>query len=220
MPDYYQLLGVRPDASPAEIRSAYLRLARDRHPDRHTDPAEKAHAEESFREITTAFNTLSNERSRREYDDELARPKATTPEELAQEAYLQGIERLKAQDHQEALGFFRAAVHHLPERAEYQVALGRVLAMNPSLGHEAVTVFEKAATLEPQNAQIYVELARILHNQGLRIRARRAVEAALRLAPHDPDVARILAGLGMRPDKGGAAAPRGSGLLDRLRGKS
>jgi curved DNA-binding protein CbpA len=219
VPDYYELLGVRPDATTAEIRSAYLRLARDRHPDRYTDAVEKARAQESFKEITTAFNTLSNERSRREYDRDRARPKASTPEELAQEAFVQGMERWKARDYQAAIELFRAAVHHMPHRAEYQVALGRALATNPQLGHEAVTVLEKAASLEPRNALIQAELARILHRQGLRIRAQRAAESALRLAPRDSDVARVLAGLGLLPEKDGATS-RSTGLLDRLRDKS
>jgi curved DNA-binding protein CbpA len=220
LPNYYELLGVRPDATTAEIRSAYLRLARDRHPDRYTDPAQKAQAQESFKEITTAFNTLSNDKSRREYDNERARPKASTPEELASEAYGQGMEKYKTRDYQAALELFRAAVHHQPNRAEYQLALGRTLAMYPQSGHEAVTMLERAANLEPRNVIIQVELARILNSQGLRIRAQRAAETALRLAPHDENVARALAGIGLRPDKKEAAAARSSGILDRLRGKS
>ena len=60
--------GVARNATAADIRKAYVRLARERHPDRFTDPAEKKQAEEAFTELTAAFNALSNERSRREYD--------------------------------------------------------------------------------------------------------------------------------------------------------
>ena len=58
MSDYYELLGVAPSASAAEVRQAYVRLAREKHPDRFPDPAEKQRAQSAFQDITTAFNTL------------------------------------------------------------------------------------------------------------------------------------------------------------------
>ncbi|HSD67086.1 MAG TPA: J domain-containing protein, partial [Vicinamibacteria bacterium] len=49
------MLGVAPSASTAEIRQAYARLAREKHPDRFTDPAEKDRAQKLFQDITHAF---------------------------------------------------------------------------------------------------------------------------------------------------------------------
>ena len=82
MSDYYQMLGVTPSASAAEIRKAYALLARERHPDRFTDPAEKRRAETAFQEITAAFNALMNPDRRREYDETRHRPQPRTPEEV------------------------------------------------------------------------------------------------------------------------------------------
>ena len=42
MASYYEILGIPRTATSAEVRQAYARLARERHPDRFTDPAEKA----------------------------------------------------------------------------------------------------------------------------------------------------------------------------------
>ncbi|MCA1688064.1 MAG: molecular chaperone DnaJ, partial [Actinobacteria bacterium] len=63
--DYYEILGVSRGASEAEIKKAYRRLARDHHPDVN---AHDGGAEERFKELTEAYEVLSNPESRRAYD--------------------------------------------------------------------------------------------------------------------------------------------------------
>ena len=64
---YYDVLGVDRAASTEEIRDAFRRLARDRHPDRLTG-VERESAEREFQAITEAYNLLSNPESRARYD--------------------------------------------------------------------------------------------------------------------------------------------------------
>ena len=64
--DYYEVLGVAKDASPDEIKKAYRKLAREHHPDVSKDTKEVA--EEKFKEISEAYEVLSNEDSRHRYD--------------------------------------------------------------------------------------------------------------------------------------------------------
>ena len=64
-PDFYETLGVNSDASETEIKKAYRKLARKYHPDVNPGDAE---AEEKFKEISQAYNTLSDADKRSKYD--------------------------------------------------------------------------------------------------------------------------------------------------------
>lgn len=63
-PTLYGVLGVKPEASTDEVRSAYRRLARQWHPDICHDPD----AAEQFKIITNAYQVLTNEALRRKYE--------------------------------------------------------------------------------------------------------------------------------------------------------
>ena len=63
--DYYEVLGLSREASETEIKKAYRRLARDHHPD--ANPGDTG-AEERFKELTEAYEVLSNPQARRAYD--------------------------------------------------------------------------------------------------------------------------------------------------------
>ena len=65
MEDLYEILGVSKNASQSEIKSAYRKLAVKYHPDK--NPGDKA-AEEKFKKITAAYDVLSDETKRRQYD--------------------------------------------------------------------------------------------------------------------------------------------------------
>ena len=63
--DYYEVLGVKKDASAEEIKKAYRKSAMKYHPDR--NPGDKT-AEEKFKELGEAYEVLSDDDKRARYD--------------------------------------------------------------------------------------------------------------------------------------------------------
>lgn len=70
MKNYYEILEVNETASQEVIERVYKLLAKKYHPDMNLDNPKEA--EEKFKEVTTAYETLSNPDKRKKYDEELA----------------------------------------------------------------------------------------------------------------------------------------------------
>lgn len=62
--DYYQVMGIRREASPEEIKMAYRRLARKYHP----DISKESNAEDKFKELGEAYEVLKDPEKRKTYD--------------------------------------------------------------------------------------------------------------------------------------------------------
>ncbi len=63
--DYYEILGVPRDASVGDIKKAYRKLSKELHPDKNKDDKE---AEQKFQEVNEAYEVLSDDKKRKQYD--------------------------------------------------------------------------------------------------------------------------------------------------------
>ena len=67
--DFYAALGVPKDASAADIKKAYRKLARENHPDKTVGDTNRQAAEDRFKEVSEAYSVLSDVERRKEYDE-------------------------------------------------------------------------------------------------------------------------------------------------------
>ncbi|KAI3654446.1 hypothetical protein MP228_001165 [Amoeboaphelidium protococcarum] len=66
--DYYKILGVSKDASESDIKKAYRKKALIYHPDKNQEPEKKDEAEKMFKDVSEAYETLSDPQKKRRYD--------------------------------------------------------------------------------------------------------------------------------------------------------
>jgi hypothetical protein len=95
------------------------------------------------------------------------------------------------------------------------------LAKNPNWVRDALHHMETASRLEPKNVSYLAELALLLHSQGLKLRAKRALDSAIAIKPEHPDVQRALKEIPPTPAEPETpvrnTAETARGLFDRLR---
>ena len=127
---HYQALGVAPDASPEDIRRAYLRLAREHHPDRHAaagTPAGRDGAEARMREVNAAWAVLGDEARRADYDRRVLRREEP---DAAPVVHRPSTDFTPIHEHDEDDD---DSWRYEPDEYDPRTALGRLLTMGPPL---------------------------------------------------------------------------------------
>ena len=139
----YELLGVAPTATRAEVRNAYRSLARRWHPDRFMEGPERDWASEKMAEINAAYRACLNGQANTCADIEAEKRALRRIEEMidggeyksarsmlmnlatrcAEWNYLFGAILMKTSDVKKALIYLSVAAHQQPENAKYARAL-------------------------------------------------------------------------------------------------
>lgn len=191
MAGYYEILGVPRTASQRQIKEAYLRLARENHPDRVRDPAKRDEADRLFQQINESYNHLRDDKLRREYDKSLDRA-LMTPEQEAEAYHRTGLLHEQVREYGEALKYYYEAMRLQPEQSFYVIAAAGILAKDRSKQRQAAELLEKVISTNPQAREAYVELGALYSRSGLHSRAQRVYERAIRALGRDAELKTLL----------------------------
>lgn len=219
--DYFALLQVKRDASPADVKAAYYRLVKAVHPDRvgqlgltglHDDAARL------FRVLTTAYQTLSDPVKRKEYTSGRVRgATASNPEahssqdegrtEAAKIAFHKGSVYMTKRVYAEAERYFREATEAAPEVARYWQSLGWAVFHNRETRADerrweiASKCYEKALSLDEEDAMTHYSVGLYWKDRGNPNRMRKAMDKAVELRPDFIEAKRELRLMKMRESK-------------------
>jgi curved DNA-binding protein CbpA len=130
--DYFTRLGVAESAGRQDVKSAFLALARQFHPDRFTSPGLadlQTVVKDFFASVNEAYEVLSDDRKRAEYVA-ARHAKGTARGEAARVDFQKGEACLRTRDFARARGFLESAVRADP-RPEYQAALAFACLTDP-----------------------------------------------------------------------------------------
>jgi curved DNA-binding protein CbpA len=190
--DYYKILGIAKTATVGEIKKAYLQMARENHPDRFKDPAERHEADRRFQQITEAFNQLRDEKSRQEYDRSLTK-EVKSPEDEARLYFKNAELREQADEYDSALKLYYEAMRLQPTKLDYILAAGRLMAKDKTKLRQAADLFNRAMQIDPTSPEPHLELGALYSRTGMIVRARRVYESALKQMPNHPELKRRFA---------------------------
>ncbi len=204
---FYEILEVEPLASEDQIRAAFRRLARDRHPDRFQGLA-RAAAEKEFQAITEAYNVLSDSSQRARYDQTVASNKPTQqrakPREVAKAFLAKAVGLANAGQALEAREYFAQAVSHDPDSPRAHHLCGMFLARQAGGLEEALRHIDQAVKLEPNDVKILMDASRLFARAKMVARATRFAQQAAQLSPGDPDIELWLDQMRKAVDGGGS----------------
>lgn len=161
---HYQVLGLPPNASPRRIKEQYRKLAKTYHPDRLTDPVEKARLEEKFKEINEAYTALA---------------------EIVKRANLSPKERKLDFLYQQAIELFGQN-----KFSKAMVVFNEILAID-STYQNALTLLQECRRKHKRLAALYAR-ADALYRQQKWPEAAAGFEAVLKDDPHYKDAAKKL----------------------------
>lgn len=171
----YEDLGLQPDATRQEIRSAYRKLVLKHHPDRSADPASK----EIFLRVAHAYEVLADPEARRRYDEHL--------DFLARRAREEAEKRAVAAKLQEEAARAKAERKATPAGLTVKEEIVRLQALyQKGRHHEAEKLAYALMQVDPRQAVPYAVLADIQRGRGFVNEAGKMYAYAAQMDPSNP----------------------------------
>jgi hypothetical protein len=219
--NHFEVLGVERGCSDADVKRAYIALAKRFHPDVYRDPTlHDLHdvLEAIFIRIGEAWEVLGDGASRNAYAAGLSRPRppARGPSDHAwvspEETLLNAQQLIAQARYWDAIQLLEAAVPRMdPGRARCRgrILLARAYAKNPNWLRRAEETLQSVVRDDPSNADAHYELGLLYKTGGLAARAQAMFRRAIELRPDHREAAAEL----------GSDPPPPAGLLKRLFGR-
>jgi curved DNA-binding protein CbpA len=163
---YYQLLGVQPGTARAEVKRHFYQLASRFHPDHHMNHPEWTPRLLALMEgLTAAYNILSDDETKREYDVFLAQEaeeKSSDSAKLAQGYLGKAQECMAEKNFAACILWLHRAIECEPDSSSHRAMLGRCLSAIPEYRREAAEQLEKAIELDPRNLTAHLQYGKLL----------------------------------------------------------
>jgi curved DNA-binding protein CbpA len=187
----FDILELQPGASADEVKAAYHRLAKMWHPDRF-DAAQKAEAEERFRQISEAFEALRDPVKRQQVEKQIGVPQPPKPEppkspvlDRTPADWFEDAKReLENGDPERALGLAQYAIRLDGQQAAFHVFLAQLLERQGRDKRTIVRAYETAFQLNPKDVDVALHLGGLFQALGMEARAQRMFQVAKELAPN------------------------------------
>jgi tetratricopeptide (TPR) repeat protein len=218
---HYQLLRMTSDSPRAQVRHSYYELVRKFHPDHHMDRAEWMPPLHKLMEaLTLAYKTLTDETTRRKYDEQLAASGTFTLgrhqselQKTSDECMEKARECFRGQNSGGAILWLRKAAEIEPNSQKYQALLARALSAVVPLRHEAIEHFEKALEIDPWNTTVRFQLAALYEEMKLPWRARPHYQKVLEIDANNAKAQERLRLLDAEPGENGMSK---QSFIDRI----
>ncbi len=216
---HYEILGVAPNATPADIKSAWFSSAKKYHSDAFSGldlGSARRVAESLFARVNEANSVLADTNRRAEYDVYLDRKAKGLPTDVgvilrAESTFQRGEALFKAGRWEDAETQFREAVSLNPTEAEFHAYLGMAMFRRTGDPVQGIPHVEKALQMDDRLRNATVFLAQMYEAQGELDRARSLLRKAIQADPEFEHAKEELRRL-----RTPAAVQTKGGLLSRL----
>ena len=206
--DFFEILGVKTNATREDVKRAYFGLAKEYHPDKHFDSKSaevKELAQQIYDLISAAHDTLADATERERYIQELARGvKRDMGQDVskilaAEGKFQRGEEMMRQRNYPAAVKAFDDAIELYPEEGEFHAWLGwAMFQIDVGKADPAMEAIERAISLNPKLDKAYLFLGYIQKATGRPDKAEKQFEKAIQCNPDCTEALRELRLLGNR----------------------